>query len=239
MPDADRRSFLRATGAALAGAALGGACAPGEEAATPSVTQNRTLPGDLLRAVAAVVLPVSALGPEGVEQAVVEFESWVAGFEPVAELEHGYGTSQIRYGPPDPAPGWAAQLQGLELESMHRFETSFTALPVAERRTLVAGHLGGVQGLPAAPGAPHVALGLLAHFYDSPGATDLCYGRLIRKETCRGLAGVEALPPALDQVAGSQRPATPAGRPSGARAARSPLRMAAAPDAQPDFTRGS
>jgi hypothetical protein len=241
MADADRRSFLRSTGAALAAAALGGAaagCAPGDDAT--SETTRGTLPGDLLRALASVVLPASALGSEGVEEAVVAFEAWTAGFEPVAELEHGYGTSEIRYGPPDPAPGWASQLEGLEIESRRRFEVSFTALTPEDRRGLVVGHLSGVEGIPAATRAPHVALGLLAHFYGTPRATDLCYGRLIRKETCRGLAGVEALPPLLESVTASRLPSAVPASATGSRvAARPTLQVAAGLDRDADPTRGS
>jgi hypothetical protein len=238
MADADRRSFLRATGAALAGAALAGACAPAAEEASP-VTAPRVLPGDLLRALAAVVLPATALGPEGIEEAAAAFEAWTEAFEPVAELEHGYGTSEIRYGPPDPAPGWAAQLQGLDLESQHRFEKSFVALTAEERRGLLAGHLGGVEGLPAPARAPHVALGLLAHFYGTPRATDLCYGRHIRKETCRGLAGVAEAPPLLEGEPGSHRPTTtPASAAVGMRG-RPALRVVTVPASEADPTRGS
>lgn len=201
MADTDRRGFLKATGAALAGAALGPGCAPATDG--PEAVGLRSLSRDLLRSVAEVVLPSAELGGAGVEEAVVAFEAWLAGFEPVAELDHGYGTSEIQYGPPDPAPGWEAQLRGLDLESRHRFDLPFTGLPLEQRRQLVAGHLSGApERLPLPGRGPHVALGLLAHFYDSPGATDLCYGRSIGKLACRGIASAAELPAPLAPTTG-------------------------------------
>ncbi|MCA9739576.1 MAG: hypothetical protein KC645_18260, partial [Gemmatimonadetes bacterium] len=85
---------------------------------------STSLDGGLLRAVAVLVLPAE-LSPVEQEEAVQGFERWAAGYEPVAELNHGYGTSEIRYGPPDPRPGWAAQLRGLDLEAQRRSQTGF------------------------------------------------------------------------------------------------------------------
>ncbi len=42
--------------------------------------------------------------------------------------------------------------------------------------------------------APHIAVALLAHFYASPEATDLCYQVKIGKETCRPLASSSRQP---------------------------------------------
>ena len=50
--------------------------------------------------------------------------------------------------------------------------------------------LGGAPagGLPQIDRAPHIALGLLAHFNSSAAAQDLCYEARIGKGTCRPLA---------------------------------------------------
>jgi len=103
----------------------------------------------------------------------------------------------------------------------------------------LAGHLGGVEGLPAPARAPHVALGLLAHFYGTPRATDLCYGRLIRKETCRGLTGVAELPPLLDSEPGSRSPSTTPASPAVGLEGRPALRVVTALAIEADPTRGS
>jgi len=57
-------------------------------------------------------------------------------------------------------------------------------------KDLVRAALSGISpgGLPPIDRAPHIALGLLAHFYSSSAAHDLCYRARIGKETCRPLA---------------------------------------------------
>jgi hypothetical protein len=42
--------------------------------------------------------------------------------------------------------------------------------------------------MPGIADASHVSLALLAHFYDSSAANDLCYEAKIGKATCRPLA---------------------------------------------------
>jgi hypothetical protein len=42
--------------------------------------------------------------------------------------------------------------------------------------------------MPSVADASHVAVALLAHFYESPAAGDLCYEARIGRQTCRPLA---------------------------------------------------
>ncbi|HJR35795.1 MAG TPA: hypothetical protein VJ817_12650 [Gemmatimonadales bacterium] len=133
-----------------------------------------------LRALAGAVLP-SELGAAGLERTVVAFERWLAGYREGVELLHGYGTGEIRLTGPSPALRWAAQLDALG--------SSFVTLSVPERQArlrsaLEAGRFG---GLPPVDRAPHLAIGLLAFFYRSPEATDLCYQASIGRESCRAL----------------------------------------------------
>lgn len=183
MSDHDRRSFLKAGAAALSAAALGG-CDPrrGGEAPRP------TLDPELLRATAGVALPTE-LGDDGVEDAVRRFERWLDGFAPVEEQNHGYGTHRIEYGPPDPAPRWAAQLRALDLEAGRRHGDGFAALDAEPRRRILRRHVTDEgPGLPSPARARHVAVGLLAWWLDTPEATDRCYGVRIRPRSCRGLS---------------------------------------------------
>jgi hypothetical protein len=183
----DRRTFLKASATALSGAAVGGCAGPGATEATLDAT--------LLRALGGAVLPVGELGEEGVERVVSDFEAWVAGYDPVPELDHGYGTSEIRYGPGDPAPAWAAQLEALDLEARKRHGPGFAELDAESRRDLVRRQLAGADVGPGNPiAATHVAVGLLGRFYESTEATDLCYGRTIGRLTCRGTAGAPEEP---------------------------------------------
>ncbi|HEU5217888.1 MAG TPA: hypothetical protein VFU23_04475, partial [Gemmatimonadales bacterium] len=142
-----------------------------------------------LRALGVAVLPAE-LGASGVERAVAEFERWLAGYREGAELLHGYGTGDVHYAGPSPALKWSAQLADLDAAARKRHGASFATRSRAEREALVRAALGGISagGLPQIDRAPHIALGLLAHFYSSAAAQDLCYRARIGKGTCRPLA---------------------------------------------------
>ncbi|HEY7818570.1 MAG TPA: gluconate 2-dehydrogenase subunit 3 family protein [Vicinamibacteria bacterium] len=186
MADNARRTFMK-TGAALASALALPSCAP----EAPKEAQAEAAPKpDTLAAVAGIVLPASSLGDEGVRRVVEGFQKWLAELEPVAELDHAYiFTDEILYGPPDPKPLFTAQLEALELEAEKRHEASFTAITREDQQTILR------RQLPPNPGAalsdparaPHVALGLLAYFYQSSEANDLCYERAIERTLCRGV----------------------------------------------------
>ncbi len=187
----DRRTFLKSSGAALSAAAVGG-CVP--EGAGLAATTTSSLDPALLRSVADVVLP-SDLGADGLEAAVQGFEAWATAHEPVAELNHGYGSSDIRYSPPDPVPGWQAQLEALELEAQRRHGDAFANLDATRRVGLLRRHVRDeAAGLPAPLGAEHVAVALMAHWFGSPEGVDSCYGRRVGPRTCRGIENSSAEP---------------------------------------------
>jgi hypothetical protein len=201
----DRRAFLRTAGVLAAGAAAAGCDAPGTAGGIPAAAPGappvagraRDLAFDrtTLAAVGDVVLP-GELGGAGRAAAVDAFVAWVAGYDPVAERMHGYGYADVRYLPPDPAPGWRAQLEGLDLLARRSRGASFAALPVADRRALVESALAGTPGdrLPAPITAGHIALALLAHWASSPAAWDLAYGARITPTTCRPLGDAPRRP---------------------------------------------
>ena len=195
-----RREFLKTTGAVAAAVAAPGAAAAAQEA------DGRRLDLPLLQAVAEAVLPPE-IGGDGVREALRDFVRWLDGFEPVAELPHPYLSSdQVRYGPPDPAPMWAAQLAALELLAQKRHGAGFAALAPERRRGLIAADLERYapdRDLPAPAYATHVAVGLLARFYSRPAAADLAYGVRIGAAACRDLASGAEKPPALDAGPGS------------------------------------
>lgn len=134
-----------------------------------------------LRALATAVLPAE-LGAAGLERTVLGFERWLAGYREGTELLHGYGTGEIRVTGPSPALRWAAQLDALG--------PTFASLPAEDRQAQVRSALGRGRfaGFPPVDRAPHIAIGLLAFFYDSPEATDLCYEAAIGRNSCRPLA---------------------------------------------------
>lgn len=191
----DRRTFLKRSGAAVSAAALSG-CGP-DHGRSDSAERRARLDPTILRAVAAVVLP-GELGASGREAAVGSFERWAMEYQPVAELNHGYGTSEIRYGPPDPVPSWQAQLAALELEANARTGGSFAALDTGARLELLERQdLDAGSGLPSPLRARHVAVALMAHWFGSADAVDRCYGQRIAERTCRGIQTAPAEPEAV------------------------------------------
>lgn len=206
MPET-RRSFLKqsvatvaavsATGCAPDRDGARGADDPGSAQATGSPAEPVPLPAPTLRAVAEAVLP-EELGAEGRERAVTAFERWADGLEPVAELSHPYLVPETRYSGPDPRPGWAAQLRGLEKECRARHAIDLADLDVASRRKLLTRGIGQAgPGIGSPANANHIAIALMAHFFASPVATDMCYRRTIAKQQCRGLEGAPAEPAVL------------------------------------------
>ena len=170
-----RRAFLGWLAAAIPASALvrrAHALAVDHLAASP-----RTL-----HALGEAVLP-SELGSAGIAAAVDRFQRWIAGYRERAELVHGYGTSALETAGPTPATRWAAQLARLDAKG-------FASLPLDQRRALIRAEFAELQveRIGAVDRAPHVAVALLAHFYASPEATDLCYESKIGKQTCRPLA---------------------------------------------------
>ncbi len=192
----NRRSFLKAASVSAAAAAgLAAACTT-ERTGGAAASAGATLDGPLLDAAAEVVLPAE-LGAAGRASAVAAFRSWVAGYEPAAEEMHGYGDQEIKYLPAHPAPQWNAQLQQLDAVARKTTTKGFAQLEPAAREALVRAQLGRLKGgdrMPNVLTAPHVALALLAHWADSPAATDTVYGAAIGKDSCRTLATVTAAP---------------------------------------------
>jgi hypothetical protein len=189
----DRRTFLKRSSVAVSAAALAG-CVPEVGTGGAEATTSERLDEALLQAVGEVVLP-GELGAEGRQRAVRAFQAWADAYEPVAELNHGYGTAELRYGPPDPVPGWAAQLEALDLEARARRGTGFADMGPEGRTELVQRRLADQGGtLPDPLQARHVTVALLAHWCASAEAVDRCYGRLVSPRTCRGIGETSALP---------------------------------------------
>ena len=151
-----------------------------------------------LVAVGDAVLPAE-LGPQGVARAVSAFERWMDGYRPGAEANHGYGTARIERLSADPRPRWQAQLAALDSDARGANGRSFVALTREQRQAAVRTALAAQRGdaLPTPLSARHVALALLAHFYDSPAATDLCYDAQIGRQQCRPLAAQRQQPVAI------------------------------------------
>lgn len=203
---ASRRAFLRTASALAAGAVTAAgapACkavssdastsrTPGERPldATTVATRGAALDGERLLALAEVMLP-AALGADGIRRATDAFVAWIAGYDPVAEEMHGYGYAEIRYLPPDPLPGWRAQLDALELLAQRTRRKAFASLDATSRSAIVTAALRRERGgdrLPAPLAASHVAIALVAHWASSPDAWNRALGAIVSPSTCRPLA---------------------------------------------------
>ena len=194
----DRRSFLKVAGAIAAAAATSGCRAETHAPDTATTNANDRVIGFdrlLLDAVGEVVLP-SELGAKGRDVAIGQFVQWVDAYDPVAEEMHGYGYSDIRYLPPDPAPAWRAQLAALDLLAKKTKQKAFPKLPLDARRELIGIALKGAAGdrLPAPLEANHIALALVSYWASSPDAWDLALGAKVLPNSCRVLGDANAKP---------------------------------------------
>lgn len=187
-----RRQFLKTAGVLAVGTAAVGstACQVKEPAQLDESAATRTLGFDrtLLDALASTVLPTS-LGAQGVRSATDRFVAWVDGYDPVAEEMHGYGYSDIRYLPADPAPAWRAQLDALDALSRKSQRVPFARATSEQRASVLEAALRSESGerLPSPLNAPHIALALLAHWSSSPDAWNLALGAQVSPGTCRKL----------------------------------------------------
>jgi len=130
-----------------------------------------------LREVAAAVLPAS-LGRAGTDRVAGEFAAWVRGYRPGVDMEHGYGFPRLRQAAASPAPRYLEQLERLEKTGEIRAE------------------LVNLDYLPAAPNGQNVVADLMAFFFHSAEANDLCYRAAIHRHDCRSLRGSEKPPEA-------------------------------------------
>jgi hypothetical protein len=148
------------------------------------------LPADqvfVLRDVAATVLP-SAMGSKGQNEAVDSFLRWIRDYQEGVALSQGYGEPRLVKSGPSPAPRYTTQLIALQQAAQAR-GGRFGALPIDARRELIdtAFKAADVRNLPARPDGRHVVADLMAHYFRSSGANDLCYNARIGRNTYRAI----------------------------------------------------
>jgi hypothetical protein len=148
----------------------------------------------ILRALAEVVLP-SELGATGRARIVDDFVRWIRGYRAGAEMDHGYGFTQMRATPAPPSARYRAELDALD-QAARTGGTTFAALPFDQRRAIVERALTAakIERLPPRPSGGHVAVDLMAFYFQSGEANDLCYRAAIGRDACRGLPGSEQPP---------------------------------------------
>lgn len=138
------------------------------------------------------------LGSDGQDRIVRGFQEWLDDFRPESEMGPGFGSAEIPHGPPDPSRRWIEQLEQLDEMAHQRHGAPFEEFPDAERIALLRDAIT-EESLPmrSPAEARHVAVGLLAFFYRSPEATNLCYRAAINTNSCRDLAGSREKPAPL------------------------------------------
>lgn len=141
----------------------------------------------VLRDVASTVLP-SAIGPKGQDEAVDNFLRWLRDYKQGVPLSHGYGVPRLVRTGPSPAPGYGTQITALQQAATER-GGRFGALSLADRRTILdtAFKSAGIQNLPGRPDGKHVVADLMAHYFRSSAANDLCYNARIGRNTYRAI----------------------------------------------------
>lgn len=141
----------------------------------------------VLRDVAATVLP-SAIGRKGQDEAVDNFLRWIRDYKEGVALSHGYGEPRLVKSGPSPVPGYSKQITALQQAAQAR-GGRFGALPIDVRRELIdaAFTAADVRNLPGRPDGKHIVADLMAHYFRSSGANDLCYNARIGRHTYRAI----------------------------------------------------
>ena len=152
------------------------------------LAQPRELTPDaiaMLREIAPTLLPAS-LGPARIGDTVDRFVAWTRGYRERVPLAHGYGHPRLQKSGPSPVPAYVAQLATLDADARAK-GGRWPTLDVETRRALIDAALkkAGVKALPPRPMGQHVAADLMAFFFRSTEANDLCYGAQIQREVCR------------------------------------------------------
>jgi hypothetical protein len=160
----------------------------------------------VLRDVAATVLP-SAIGRKGQDEAVDDFLRWIRDYKEGVPLSHGYGEPRLVKSGPSPAPGYASQIASLQAAAKAK-GGRFGALPLEARRALLdeAFKAADVRALPSRPDGKHVVADLMAHYFRSSAANDLCYNARIGRNTYRAIRVTTVRPQPLAAPAAGRKP---------------------------------
>lgn len=183
-----RRTFVGWLSGLAAALGIGVRGRPAQANPREPAQQNGSLDAAMVRSVADVVLP-SELGEDGITRVSRAFGQWIGGYRPGVELVHPYGSAELRQTGESPLGRWRTQLSALERSAREKHQRAFTALPRDQRRALVMQALADdrLTRLPDPLQANHVAMAMLAWYFATPEAVDLCYSAQIGRNQCRPL----------------------------------------------------
>jgi hypothetical protein len=198
MTDVSRRRALKTLGTMAAATSLPFGVVPCEASGGQAAFDPSSITADALTPIADVVLP-SELGREGQARAVSAFIRWIRSYREGADMDHGYGSTRIRATGASPARGYPSQLAALDSAARRRGAAFFAKATPEVRRELVLSAIrdAHIDRLPRRPSGGHVAVDLMAHYFNSADAEDVCYRAAIGRDSCRGLPGSEKRPAPL------------------------------------------
>jgi hypothetical protein len=142
----------------------------------------------MLHEISPTVLPTS-LGAERLRGTVDKFVQWTRGYREGVALSHGYGHPRLQKTGASPVPGYVSQLTALDADARAK-GGKWSTLDLETRRALLdaAFTKAGVRGLPPRPMGEHVVADLMAFYFRSSEANDVCYSAMIQREVCRPIA---------------------------------------------------
>ena len=142
----------------------------------------------VLREIAPTVLPAS-LGAARIREIADKFVAWTRGYREGVALTHGYGHPRLQKSAASPVPSYESQLAALDADARTR-GGAWAALDRETQRALLdaAFTKAGVRALPPRPAGQHVVADLMAFYFRSSEANDVCYSAMINREVCRPIA---------------------------------------------------
>jgi len=151
----------------------------------------------MLHDISPTVLP-SSLGAERVREMTDKFVAWTRGYREGVAMSHGYGHPRLQKTGASPVPGYVRQLAALDADARAK-GGRWSALDLETRRALLdrAFTNANVRVLPPRPLGQHVVADLMAFYFRSSEANDVCYSALIQREVCRPIAVTIRKPAAL------------------------------------------
>ena len=192
-----RRTFVSWLGGIGAAIGIGARARTGDAQVANEASPEQATSLDLtsVTRLAEVVLP-GELGDAGFARVSRGFNQWVAGYREGQELVHPYGSTNIQQTGATPAGRWRDQLVALDRDARAKHQRGFNALTRDQRREVVLAALGAerTNRMPEALDASHVALALVAWFFATPEASNLCYQSRIDRNQCRPLVNAPRQP---------------------------------------------
>jgi hypothetical protein len=142
----------------------------------------------LLYEIGTTVLPAS-LGSARVRETVDKFVGWTRGYREGVALAHGYGHPRLQKTGASPAAGYVSQLAALDADARAK-GGRWSSLDLETRRALLDAALAkaNIRTLPPRPIGQHVVADLMAFYFRSSEANDVCYSAMIQREVCRPIA---------------------------------------------------